>query len=199
MARFDAQSIHFFANKQKIAALLVLVSLFFITDINAHEVESMATSYLVGSDDSETGGTEIIRTETLDWFADNVDFVIPNNAIFTIKDVQTGTAFTAIRCSGKSHLDAEPASAEDTAVFKKILGGKWRWRGRPALIMYSGRVFAVSMCGMPHGTKTIKGNHFDGHFCIYFKSSRTHATDKMIRAYQNAVKIAGESSWDDVP
>ena len=180
MVRLYTQAIRFSANKQWIAVVLVLLSLFFSTAANAQEIETLTT-------------------ETLDWFADDVDQQIPNDAVFTIKDVQTGMTFTAIRCSGKSHLDAEPASAADTAAFKEIVGGKWRWLGRPILIMYDSRVFAASMCSKPHGTQTIKDNDYDGHFCIHFKNSRTHAQDKVIRSYQNAVAIAGESSWHEAP
>ena len=35
------------------------------------------------------------------------------------------------------------------------------------------------MNGMPHGTTTISSNNFDGHFCIHFKNSKTHESDKV--------------------
>lgn len=187
-------------------AILASVSLVFWANTNAPKMEASAMAAGMQADAThaldeakEGDVSKTIKTETLDWFSDDVSLLIPVDAVFTMKDVKTGKTFTAIRCSGKSHLDAEPASADDTAAFKKLLGGKWRWLGRPALLLYDGRVFAVSMCGKPHGTKTIKGNNFQGHFCIHFKNSRTHANDKVIRGYQNAVALAGQASWFDLP
>ena len=182
MVHLYSSPLHLFFNKQRLVAFLVLISLFFCAVAYGQEAEAPG---------------EAIETEVLDWFADNVGDLIPKSATFVIKDVQTGMTFTAIRCSGTNHLDAEPVTAEDTAAFKKLLGGKWRWRGRPALLLYNGRVFAASLCGMPHGTKTVKGNGFKGHFCIHFKSSKLHARDEVIKAYQNAVAIAGEATWHD--
>jgi len=232
MVHLYSQSIHFFANKQWIVAILVLVFLFFSTTANAQDIETLTTRIvlhevvnkdsdalqILPESDTETfndppgassfssasdlsseisGDSETIETETLDWFADNVEHLIPNSAILTIKDVRTRMTFTAIKCSGKSHLDAEPASDADTAVLKKIFGGKWSWLRRPILIMYNNHVFAASMNGMPHGTKTIKGNGYNGHFCIHFKNSRAHGTDIVVGGHQKAVTIAGEASWYD--
>ncbi|MDD3212677.1 MAG: peptidoglycan-binding protein [Eubacteriales bacterium] len=134
-------------------------------------------------------------TETLDWFADDVTNVIPKKAVFTIKDVYTGKTFKAKRWSGYNHLDAEPLTAEDTATMKSIYGGSWSWNRRPILILYRGHVYAASMNGMPHGTTTISDNDFDGHFCIHFKNSKTHGTDKVDEAHQKAVSTASKATW----
>ena len=130
----------------------------------------------------------------LDWFADNVSSVIPKKAKFVIKDVRTGKTFNAVRWSGVNHLDAEPATAEDTAIMKKIYGGAWSWNRRPILILYRGHVYAASMNGMPHGTTTID-NDFDGHFCIHFKNSKTHGTKVVDAEHQKCVTVAGKASW----
>ena len=135
------------------------------------------------------------KTEVLDWFADNVTSVIPKKATFTIKDVRTGKTFTAKRWSGANHLDAEPLTADDTATMKKIFGGSWSWNRRPILILYRGHVYAASMNGMPHGTSTIADNNFDGQFCIHFKNSKTHDTDKVDPDHQKAVTIASKAVW----
>lgn len=144
-----------------------------------------------GSDED----VETLRTEVLDWFDDYVANVIPKNAHFTIKDVKTGKTFEAVRWSGGSHMDAEPRTAEDSAAMKAIYGGSWSWRRRPILIKYKGHVYAASMNGMPHGDSTISGNNFDGVFCIHFKNSKTHGSDKIDSAHQNAVTQAGKATW----
>ena len=135
------------------------------------------------------------KTEVLDWFDDNVTRVIPKNARFTIKDVKTGKTFEAVRWSGSNHLDAEPRTDDDTAVMKSIFGGSWSWRRRPILILYNGHVYAASMNGMPHGTTTISGNDFNGHFCIHFKNSKTHETNRIDSDHQYAVNQASKATW----
>lgn len=145
------------------------------------------------SDSSSSSKT--YKTEVLDWFDDKVTSVIPKNARFTIKDVATGKTFEAVRWSGANHLDAEPRTAEDAATMKSIYGGSWSWRRRAILILYNGHVYAASMNGMPHGTSTISGNNFDGHFCIHFKNSKTHGTSKVDSEHQNAVTKASKATW----
>jgi len=144
---------------------------------------------------SSSSSSKTYKTETLDWFKDDVTRVIPKNARFTIKDVNTGKTFEAVRWSGSNHIDAEPRTASDTKTMKAIYGGSWSWRRRPILIMYNGHVYAASMNGMPHGTSTISGNNFNGHFCIHFKNSKTHETKKVDSEHQNAVDRAAKATW----
>lgn len=147
------------------------------------------------SSSSSSKTSKTYKTETLDWFKDDVTRVIPKNARFTIKDVATGRTFEAVRWSGSNHIDAEPRTASDTKAMKAIYGGSWSWRRRAILIMYNGHVYAASMNGMPHGTKTISGNNFDGHFCIHFKNSKTHETKRIDSEHQNAVDRASKATW----
>ncbi|MBQ8150262.1 MAG: peptidoglycan-binding protein [Clostridia bacterium] len=146
------------------------------------------------SSSSSSAGTKY-KTRTLDWFKDDVSSVIPRNARFTIKDVATGKTFEAVRWSGYNHIDAEPRTASDTKAMKEIYGGSWSWRRRAILIMYNGKVYAASMNGMPHGTSTISGNGFAGHFCIHFKNSKTHETKRVDSEHQNAVDRASRATW----
>ena len=133
------------------------------------------------------------KTERLDWFHGGED-KIPKGANFQVKDCKTGKVFTCKRWSGYNHLDAEPKTKSDTAVMKKIYG-HWSWRRRAVLVKYDGHVYAASMNGMPHGTQTIKGNNFDGHFCIHFYKSKTHGSGKVDSAHQNCVATAMKYSW----
>ena len=50
------------------------------------------------------------------------------------------------------------------------------------------------MNGMPHGTSTID-NDFGGHFCIHFKNSKTHGTDRVDPDHQKCVTTASKASW----
>lgn len=148
-----------------------------------------------GSSSSGSQSSKKYKTETLSWFKDNVTNVIPKGARFTIKDVLTGKKFEAVRWAGYNHIDAEPRTSSDTKIMKAIYGGSWSWRRRPILILYNGHVYAASMNGMPHGTSTISSNNFAGHFCIHFKDSKTHETNRVDGDHQDAVNKASRYSW----
>ena len=135
-----------------------------------------------------------ITTECLDWFNGGKN-VIPNGAVFQIKDVSTGLIFSARRQSGGSHMDAEPLTAEDTAILKKINGGSFSWRRRAVLVKYNGHVYAASIYSEPHGTNTILDNNFDGQFCLHFYGSKTHGTNRVDADHQKCVEQAMKATW----
>ena len=135
-----------------------------------------------------------ITTERLDWFNGGKN-VIPNGAVFQIKDVSTGLIFSARRQSGGNHMDAEPLTAEDTAILKKINGGTFSWRRRAVLVKYNGHVYAASIYSEPHGTNTILDNNFDGQFCLHFYGSKTHGTDRVDADHQKCVEQAMKATW----
>ena len=135
-----------------------------------------------------------ITTERLDWFNGGKN-VIPNGAVFQIKDVSTGLIFSARRQSGGSHMDAEPLTAEDTAILKKINGGSFSWRRRAVLVKYNGHVYAASIYSEPHGANTILDNNFDGQFCLHFYGSKTHGTDRVDADHQKCVEQAMKATW----
>ena len=135
-----------------------------------------------------------ITTERLEWFNGGKN-VIPNGAVFQIKDVSTGLIFSARRQSGGNHMDAEPLTAEDTAILKKINGGTFSWRRRAVLVKYNGHVYAASIYSEPHGTNTILDNNFDGQFCLHFYGSKTHGTDRVDADHQKCVEQAMKATW----
>ena len=135
-----------------------------------------------------------ITTERLDWFNGGKN-VIPNGAVFQIKDVSTGLIFSARRQSGGNHMDAEPLTAEDTAILKKINGGTFSWHRRAVLVKYNGHVYAASIYSEPHGTNTILDNNFDGQFCLHFYGSKTHGTDRVDADHQKCVEQAMKATW----
>ena len=157
-----------------------------LAKLNSSSAKKASTS------DSGSGGSGT-TTERLNWFNGGSN-KIPKGATFKVKDIKTGKVFTVKRWSGGNHIDAEPASASDTAVMKSIYG-HWSWKRRAVLVKYNGHVYAGSMNGMPHGTQTIKGNNFDGHFCIHFYGSKTHGSKKVDAMHQNCVAEAMKHSW----
>ena len=155
------------------------------------KLNSSSAKKATASDSSGSRGSG--STERLNWF-NGGSSKIPKGATFKVKDIRTGKVFTVKRWSGYNHIDAEPASASDTAKMKSIYG-HWSWRRRAVLVKYNGHVYAASMNGMPHGTQTISGNNFNGHFCIHFYGSKTHGTKRVDPMHQNCVAEAMKHSW----
>ena len=157
--------------------------------VNKNTLTKLNSSNAKKADADEGSG----KTENLNWFKGGSS-KIPKGATFKVKDIKTGKVFTVKRWSGANHLDAEPSSKSDTATMKSIYG-HWSWKRRAILVKYNGHVYAASMNGMPHGTQTITGNNFEGHFCIHFSGSKTHGSKKVDSMHQNCVAEAMKHSW----
>ncbi len=154
-------------------------------------LKKMVSSSAVGKNDVQAG---TYVTERLDWFNGGASR-IPRGAIFQVKDVKTGLTFTAKRQAGAYHLDAEPLTAADTAILKKINGGEFSYRRRPMLVLYNGRVYACSIYSEPHGEDTIASNNFEGQFCLHFYGSKTHGTDRVDEDHQDCEAEALKATW----
>ncbi len=152
------------------------------------------------------------QIEVLDWWTQaNEVFARGSNA--KVIDVRTGRSFYIKRTYGGNHADCETLTKDDTKIMKEIWGGTFSWSRRPVIIEINGRRLAASMAGMPHagldnktvnatvsgrsggygrGTNldTVKNNGMDGHFDVHFKNSRTHGSNRVDPAHQNAIKEA---------
>lgn len=121
-----------------------------------------------------------------------VDNWIPQKAVFSVKDLETGKTFNVQRRAGSAHADVQPLTKEDTKTMKKVYSGKWSWRRRAILVKIQGRYVAASMHGMPHGAGALK-NGFPGHFCIHFHDSTTHRTKRVDPSHEiMTYKAAGQ-------
>ena len=97
-------------------------------------------------------------------------------SVVTVIDVNTGYTFKIKRKGGHNHADCEPLTASDTAVMKKFYGS-WSWDRRAIVVVAGDQKIAASMAGMPHGSHTISGNGFSGHFDVHFYKSMTHGSE----------------------
>ncbi len=154
---------------------------------------TLATLNSSGAKKAVSGGSSSTGTERLNWFKGGSN-IIPKGATFKVKDCKTGKVFTCKRWSGYNHMDSEPLRYSDMQTFLGIVG-HWTWKRRPILVKYNGHVYAASMNAMPHGTSTISGNGFDGHFCIHFYKSKTHGSGQVDSAHQDCVAQAMYNSW----
>jgi hypothetical protein len=152
------------------------------------------------------------KIEVLDWWTE-ANKVFARGSVAKVIDVRTGKSFNIKRTYGGNHADCETLTKEDTKIMKEIWGGSFNWSRRPVIIEINGRYLAASMAGMPHagldskpvnsivssrsggfgrGTNldTVKNNNMDGHFDVHFKNSRTHGSNRVDPAHQNAIKEA---------
>lgn len=130
--------------------------------------------------------------ELLDWFKGGSDW-LHKGAYFVVTDVKTGLSFNVRRFGGWYHADSEPVTAADTAVMKRIAGGRWSWDRRAIWVTYKGKTVAASMHCMPHMANPTSSNNFDGHFCIHLFNSKVHANSKECPRHQSCVMKAYEA------
>lgn len=133
---------------------------------------------------------EIERGEFLTW--EEVDQIFYRYANATVIDVDTGLSFRVQRRGGTYHADVQPLTAKDTAIMHVIYDGQWSWKRKAIVLEVADRRIAASMNGMPHGSGAIRGNNFNGHFCIHFRDSKVHQSGKENLAHQMMIwKAAG--------
>ncbi|MBS4173042.1 hypothetical protein [Bacillus sp. FJAT-49736] len=128
------------------------------------------------------------QIEMLDW--KKVNKIIPRYSKFTVIDVETRKSFRVQRRAGRFHADVQPLTKKDTKIMKEIYNGQWSWRRRAILIQSQNKLIAASMHGMPHGAGALD-NGFRGHFCIHFKGSVTHRSERSDLSHQVMIHKAG--------
>lgn len=128
---------------------------------------------------------------------EEVDKIFPMYATAKITDIYTHASFNVQRREGSSHVDAQPLTAEDTAIMKKIYGGQWSWERKGIVVEVRGYRIAASMNGMPHGSGKIDDNDFPGHFCIHFLGSTIHSGGMDIEHHREILKAAGKLPMDE--
>jgi peptidoglycan hydrolase-like protein with peptidoglycan-binding domain len=118
----------------------------------------------------------------------------PRGTRYKVIDVNTGVQMTFQRVGGSLHADVEPATAADTAAFKRVYGGSWSWARRAVVVNINGSWIAASINGYPHGYETVAGNNMNGQVCIHFLNSRTHCSNLIDPDHQAMVYKAARQS-----
>lgn len=139
----------------------------------------------------ETCSSSHFQIEMLHW--NEVNKLIPRNAVFTVIDIESKKSFQVQRRAGSRHADVQPLTVKDTKIMKSIYDGKWSWKRKAVLIVAGNRLITGSMHGMPHGAGALQ-NDFPGHFCIHFAGSTTHRTRKVDFSHQIMILKAAEKA-----
>ena len=108
--------------------------------------------------------SDVLYKDFYDWRR-NYD----NGEFCTVYDFNTGYTWTLRIMTKDAHMDAEPATAEDTAIMNKAFAGKVTWTAKPVWVTFSdGRTYLGSTHNVPHTPYHLRDNNFDGHLCVHF-------------------------------
>ena len=119
-----------------------------------------------------------------------------NGQYCTAYDYKTGYSWTLRILSKDAHMDAEPLTAEDTAIMNKAFGGKTTWTPKPVWVTFAdGKTYLGTTHNTPHDTYGIKNNNFDGHVCVHFPISMDKA--KEIGPYATSHQEALLDAWEE--
>ena len=162
---------------------------------------------------SETA--KIKEIQLLPWFG-KVNKIYGFGDVATVIDIATGLKMQIKRTYGYNHADVETLTSKDTETLKKVAEGSWNWTRRPVIVEIDGYRIAGSLTAMPHAGRddmpankvvisrsggygrgenldAVKGNGMDGQFDIHFYGSKTHATNRVNEAHQEAIQKAYKS------
>lgn len=117
-----------------------------------------------------------------------------NGQYCTVYDPATGYSWTLRVMTKDAHMDAEPLTAEDTAIMNKAFGGKTTWTPKPVWVTFSdGKTYIGSTHNVPHSPSHLKDNNFDGHLCVHFPISMEKA--KEIGPYATSHQETINEAW----
>ena len=118
-----------------------------------------------------------------------------NGEYCTVYDFSTGYSWKLRIMSKDAHMDAEPATAQDTATMLKAFGGKTTWTPKAVWVTFSdGKTYMGSTHDTPHGVSHVSGNDFAGHLCVHFPLSMAKAQE--IGSYAVSHQEAINAGWE---
>ncbi|MDO5435427.1 MAG: peptidoglycan-binding protein [Clostridia bacterium] len=112
-----------------------------------------------------------------------------------VYDPSTGLAWNLKLLSLGRHADAEPLTAQDTAVMFKAFGNQNTWNQKAVWVRLPSGVWTLAAThDMPHLSGNIKDNNFDGHLCVHFLRDMAEA-EKNDPDYGVANQKTIRSAW----
>ena len=118
-----------------------------------------------------------------------------NGEYCTVYDFSTGYSWKLRIMTKDAHMDAEPATAEDTAIMLKAFGNKTTWNPKPVWVTFSdGKTYIGSTHDMPHSPQHLTSNNFAGHLCVHFPIPMSKAEN--IGSYAVSHQEAINEGWE---
>ena len=155
-----------------------------ITESNAYDINNYFETEL------SSQSTTTPQILDLNWF-DNINTLLSANRTYEIFDIKSGQSFFVSRTGGTNHAEVEPISENDNQTIYEIFNNNWDWQRLPVLLKYNSLSYIpASLSGYPHGYSKTTSNKTNGHFCLHFKNSKTHVTNKIDSKHQKCVNYA---------
>ncbi|MBP3656954.1 MAG: peptidoglycan-binding protein [Clostridia bacterium] len=118
-----------------------------------------------------------------------------NGEYCEVYDFKSGLSWTLRIMTKDAHMDAEPATAEDTAVMNRAFGGEVTWTPKVVWVTFSdGKTYIGSTHNVPHTPYHLKDNNFDGHLCVHFPIPME--TAQKIGPYATSHQEAINEGWE---
>lgn len=118
-----------------------------------------------------------------------------NGEYCTVYDFKTGYSWTLRIMTKDAHMDAEPATAQDTLIMNKAFGGEVTWTPKVVWVTFSdGKTYIGSTHNVPHTPYHLRDNNFDGHLCVHFPIPMETAQN--IGPYATSHQEAINEGWE---
>ena len=118
-----------------------------------------------------------------------------NGEYCTVYDFSTGYSWKLRIMTKDAHMDAEPATAEDTAIMIKAFGNKTTWTPKAVWVTFSdGKTYIGSTHDVPHSPQHLTSNNFAGHLCVHFPIPMSKA--ESIGSYAVSHQEAINEGWE---
>lgn len=114
--------------------------------------------------------------------------------LVTIYDPDTGLHYQLRMFSFGKHADAEPPTAQDTAIMNQVCGEN-NWTPHAVWVIFSdGRVYMASTHSHGHTVDHTANNNLTGHVCLHFPRlmEEAEATGPYAVSHQNAILLGWE-------
>lgn len=153
-----------------------------ITSQNAYEINNFKET------EQKNHVNENSKILSFGWF-NCMDNIFEINCIKELIDLETEESYFIVRTGGINHADIEPAKQEDLNTMYAIYQ-TWQWTRKPVLLKLNETTYVpASLSIYPHGFFELEHN-FLGHFCLHFKNSKTHGTNRIDEEHQKTIKEA---------
>lgn len=151
-----------------------------VTEKNVYEINNYYES------EYENNQTHTNKILNLDW--SGIDCLIHNDSEFEVIDIETEQTFYVKRIGGTNHADITAVSQNDFETIKNLY--TLSWQRHPVLVKLNDYSYLpASLVSYPHGFED-ENKIMNGHFCLHFKNSKTHGTNRIDDEHQKCVAIA---------
>ena len=157
-----------------------------LTAINAQYKKGTTSSGSSGSSSgSSSSAGDVLYQNFYNWRTK-----YSNGEYCTVYDPATGYSWTLRIMTKDKHMDAEPYTAQDTAIMNKAFGNEQTWTPKPVWVTFSdGKTYLGTTHNVPHTPYHNKTNNFDGHLCVHFPRPMkdAEATGPYATSHQEAI------------